>query len=908
MELKIQPLIGLELTLRKTIILATAFAVLITTSIFLYTSLSSAPESFAGTTSWADQTCFEISDSEDKIYKYRLSDGHILDTMTLTGVTSPEASTLNLAGDTLWVLNSDELHYVVTSATSWTTTKVSGSDISAQTLTGALGYKSITDIDAMSVDVYGNIWAGSSSNDPSLLVVIDPSTGNVKEDYFGSGVDYLVVDNSAYSILRLDAMAFDPITNELYANMNSSTDLYDFLFKINTTTGEIELVNQFNTFSDVEGMTFDAVGDLYILTGATRRFGKVDLINGEVTEKYTVWGGDPETCDCLIGGAITAVEISGYVFYDTNDDTTFNSSDELGVTGFRVDLFDDINDNGIYDSGTDIFIDSTRTYADGYYRFRLKYTSGTENYVLVSNVSDMPTNNDYTTDNIEVASITAGRQIEANNNFGYVVGAMHSVNVITGTVFADANSDSTLQSASEVGVNGVKVYLFEDTDCDGVIDSGEALLDSTIVGTDGKYAFVQNYNPDTSIATTDSTISKRISSLTDDAQELSSGGMILKQEKLGIGSNLTGLRFQSLTIPQGATITNAYITFSTIDTSGPSTMTIYGQNTDDAPAFSSTAGDISSRSKTTDSMLWSPTSWNQNAQYASPNLKEIVNTIVHRTGWSSGNDMAFIISTGSGSNKIVHSFERTPSHAALLVVTYETEINYNFGDTVCYNTSVNQSTVPSDASMTTDNIESQQFTSGGNTSANNDFGLWGGALPVEWLTTDARWVPNGVEVMWSTASEENNSHFEIERTHDGAEWESIGIVTGAGFSSVINNYNFIDDNPYKDINYYRVKQVDFNGDYEYSDVVIVSNSDEHDGLRLKIYPNPANDHVFVQWNKTSRQNSVQVLDISGKILLNMSPGVSNTVRIDLTNFDTGIYFLKYATGVEETVKRLVIKH
>ena len=209
--------------------------------------------------------------------------------------------------------------------------------------------------------------------------------------------------------------------------------------------------------------------------------------------------------------------------------------------------------------------------------------------------------------------------------------------------------------------------------------------------------------------------------------------------------------------------------------------------------------------------------------------------------------------------------------------------------------------------MTTDNKESQQFSSGGNTDENNDFGMWGGALPVEWLSVNARWIPNGAEIVWSTGSEDNNSHFEIERTHDGQLWETIGRVTGAGFSSQINAYSFEDDNPFKDINYYRVKQVDFDGQYDYSDVVVINNGNETNELVVKLYPNPANDYVLVQWNKNSRSSHVQLIDINGKILLKQEAGDGNTSRLDLTNFDTGIYFLKYTTDKAESVKRLVIK-
>ena len=212
------------------------------------------------------------------------------------------------------------------------------------------------------------------------------------------------------------------------------------------------------------------------------------------------------------------------------------------------------------------------------------------------------------------------------------------------------------------------------------------------------------------------------------------------------------------------------------------------------------------------------------------------------------------------------------------------------------------------ASLTTDNIESAEFTSGGNTDENNDFGLWGGALPVEWLNINARGIPNGAEVVWSPGSEDNNSHFIIERTIDGMDWENIGRITGAGYATTINNYSVTDENPNKDINYDRVKQVDFDGQFDYSYVVVINNGAANDGLDLKVYPNPANNYVYIRWNKDSRNSEVRVLDINGEVVAQLEPKAGNTTRIDLTNFDTGIYFLKYTTGEQEVVKKLFIKH
>ena len=869
---------------------------------------------FSFTTSQAQQTCFTISDSENKIYKFRLSDGAILSSKSLSSLSSPEASTLNLAGDTLWILNADELHYVDIN-TSLTNYKVSGSNISGQTLSGSLGNRTISDFDAMSVDVNGNIWAGSSNNDPCLMVVIDPSTGNVKEDFFGTNKDYLQVDNSMWSSLRFDAMAFDPLTNELYANMNGTSQNYDYLFKINTTTGAMELVRQFNTIDDVEGMGFDALGELYVTTGANasstslkNRLWHVDLNNGEVTEQYSLWGGDIETCDCVFGDPITTVEASGYVFYDENKDTTFNSS-EVGKSGYLVSIYEDANSNGKYDAG-DVFVDSMRTYADGYYNFRMQYDGGTDNYVIVSDTGDLPTDYYYTTDNIETASFTAGRQVDENNNFGFVIDSAQLVNIISGTVFADRDEDE-IRDASEIGVAGVKVRLYKDANCNGVIDNNDEVLDSTIVGSNGYYSFIQTYAPDTTTTSGSSTVtvSQRISSRYDDAEEASNGDMYRTSSDLDLGEDHVGLRFTNLNIPDGANISEAYITFTAQeDEYGSARVKIYGQDLGNPVTFSSNDDDITDRTKTSASKTWNIGTWSGNSTYNTPDITDIVEEIVDRGDWSSGNSMVFIIKYEYG-DRDAHSYDGSSSKAPLLVVKYTTTTTSTSNDsTVCYATSIDESTVPAGSYLTTDNIETAEFTSGGNHDSLNDFGLWGGALPVEWLSFTGKYVGDQVRLDWSTGSEENNSHFIIERTHDGAHWEQIGEVAGAGWSTEINRYMFIDENPYSDFNYYRIKQVDYDGEFDYSKVVLVSSMVQAARLDLTVHPNPANDFARIRVIGGSKNTRIDIINLQGVLVKHITVTDNPVITLDATNLDTGIYFVKYNNGLESITKKLVVKH
>ncbi|MBO6515325.1 MAG: T9SS type A sorting domain-containing protein, partial [Bacteroidia bacterium] len=695
-------------------------------------------------------------------------------------------------------------------------------------------------------------------------------------------------------------------------NMNGTSQNYDYLFTINTTNGNMELVRQFNTINDIEGMAFDAVGDLYVTSGANassssldNTLWKVDLQNGDVTKAFTLWGGDMETCDCVFGDPITTVEVSGYVFYDANEDTTFNTGD-YGKNGYLVYLYKDANNNGKYDNGTDVFVDTIRTYADGYYNFRLEYTSGTDNYVLFSNTGDLPANNEYTTDNVEVASFTAGRQKDENNNFGYVVDSTNFVNVISGTVYADVNENGVRESF-ENGVSGVKVLLYSDDDCDGTIDNGEQVLESTVVGADGKYSFIRNYDT-TTTTTSNSSLSKRVSSGSDDAYQKDDAEMRRWESQLRLGYYLSGVRFRSLTIPQGATITSAYVTFMSEDSRSAYTkIKIYGEDTDDANSFGSSDYDISSRTYTSNSKTWEPGSWYQYYTYNTPDISDIVEEIVGRNGWVSGNDMVLIFDDIDG-RRDAYSYDGYSSQAPVLVVNYQTSTTTSTGATVCYTTAIDESTVPSGSSLTTDNIETAVFTSGGNHDSLNDFGLWGGALPVEWLSFEGRLVGNVVQLDWATGSEDNNSHFVIERTHDGAHWETIGQMNGAGYSVEVTRYQFIDERPYADVNYYRIKQVDFDGSYDYSDVVMVNSLLEQNDLSVNLFPNPAKDYVKVRLSSGAGTGKVQVIDINGKMVQDAELNFDGTANLDLSNVDTGIYFVKYVDGSTNIVKRLVIKH
>lgn len=177
-------------------------------------------------------------------------------------------------------------------------------------------------------------------------------------------------------------------------------------------------------------------------------------------------------------------------------------------------------------------------------------------------------------------------------------------------------------------------------------------------------------------------LSVRVNQSSDDAEEdIADGSILLLSSDLeliydtgNLQNQEVGMRFQSMTIPPGATITNAYIQFTTESTrSGTTNLAVHGEDTDDAPTFTSTAYDISNRTKTSAAVAWSnippwSTSGEAGVNQQTPDISSIIQEIVDRAGWASGNSLAIII-TGSGTRE-AESYDGDAPAAPELVVTY----------------------------------------------------------------------------------------------------------------------------------------------------------------------------------------------------------------------------------------------
>jgi len=149
-------------------------------------------------------------------------------------------------------------------------------------------------------------------------------------------------------------------------------------------------------------------------------------------------------------------------------------------------------------------------------------------------------------------------------------------------------------------------------------------------------------------------------------------------ESPSTGVQKVGLRFTGLNIPVGATITNAYLVFRAIPAdpgmtnSDVTNLTLKGQLTGNASTFTTTSGNISSRTLTSASTAWTPSSWTTGQDYSSPNVSSVIQEIVNQGTWASGNALAIVI-TGTG-HRASQAYDSDPSNAAQLVVTYTTAL------------------------------------------------------------------------------------------------------------------------------------------------------------------------------------------------------------------------------------------
>lgn len=178
-------------------------------------------------------------------------------------------------------------------------------------------------------------------------------------------------------------------------------------------------------------------------------------------------------------------------------------------------------------------------------------------------------------------------------------------------------------------------------------------------------------------------------------------------------------------------------------------------------------------------------------------------------------------------------------------------------------------------------------------------------LPVELISFSCTISGLGVIAKWVTASELNNSHFLIERSLDGEQFEVIAKVVGHGTTSEKNYYTYLDKSRLASA-YYRLKQVDYDGAYEYFDAVLVRNQ-RSKFFNCKIYPNPTFEslNIDIPEYETETHSLVTILNTSGRVIY-LGNVTESQSKIDLSTFDRGVYVVRISLANQQFIQNIIL--
>ncbi|MFK8008388.1 MAG: T9SS type A sorting domain-containing protein [Saprospiraceae bacterium] len=180
------------------------------------------------------------------------------------------------------------------------------------------------------------------------------------------------------------------------------------------------------------------------------------------------------------------------------------------------------------------------------------------------------------------------------------------------------------------------------------------------------------------------------------------------------------------------------------------------------------------------------------------------------------------------------------------------------------------------------------------------------ALPVELTSFESKVIDNNsILLFWQTASEENNSHFIIEHSRDGERFSEIGKETGKGTTTNTQTYSMSHERLAKGHHYYRLKQVDFDGKFQYSNIISAQ-------LRLtladiSVAPNPVTEKVTIFIDTPiSIAASYQLINMQKEVMIEKTIAEGNSsFEIDMSNLPGGVYFMKFYVDQEVIAKKIV---
>ncbi|MGG9961783.1 hypothetical protein [Ferruginibacter sp. SUN106] len=185
----------------------------------------------------------------------------------------------------------------------------------------------------------------------------------------------------------------------------------------------------------------------------------------------------------------------------------------------------------------------------------------------------------------------------------------------------------------------------------------------------------------------------------------------------------------------------------------------------------------------------------------------------------------------------------------------------------------------------------------------------GAPLPITLLSFTGYVKDNYGVLDWTTSSENNNKGFDLEKSYDGINFTKIAFVPGAGTSSTLRQYQYLDKTRLSNIQYYRLKQIDFNQKEVYSDIVLLKLTDR-DNLELISVTNPFNNSINMMFSKPlSGSVAIKLFDLGGRLIYSdvRMPGITPLLQLSVPPlFSAGTYILSIENSKQQ-FNRVIIK-
>lgn len=168
-----------------------------------------------------------------------------------------------------------------------------------------------------------------------------------------------------------------------------------------------------------------------------------------------------------------------------------------------------------------------------------------------------------------------------------------------------------------------------------------------------------------------------------------------------------------------------------------------------------------------------------------------------------------------------------------------------------------------------------------------------GALPISLLSFTGKPTDNAIALKWETASEKDNAYIAVERSKDGINFVELHQEKGFGTTSEPKSYSWTDRTPFSGVNYYRLRQVDYDGKFEYHPIIAVEYNGKVAQPSIRLYPTEVKDRITIQVDTPPTEDAtLLVVDLTGRIL-QRQPMATGIVQheLQLNNLPAGQYFV-----------------